>query len=269
MIITIRDGGTGVAGCWNLDMESRAGQMQRAGGSAPGHGRDLVNTSVPGRVDPGSMEEDIACALVAVSGEQSFSRVVQEAIGRALVRRGVATADLQTPPAHLYAAAVEALRLGSAADEIVNVVAACMDARSGHRVLPSYIDILRQVSRDELELLRNLPTLGRSTAVAHVNVILPTKQAAVVYRNVLPETLAAVCKFKDNIPQYVDNLARLGLLAIHLDAKARTSVYRTMANFSFVSAFLTQAPEGSRLAMSPSTIAITDLGEGLCRACFD
>lgn len=243
--------------------------MRRAGGSGPGHGRDLVNTSVPGRVDLGSIEETIASALVATSGEQSFSRVVQEAIGRALVRRGVVASDLQTPPGHLYAAAVEALRLGSAADEIVNVVAAYMDARSGHKVLPSYIDILRQVSRDELELLRNLPKLGRSAPATHVNVILPTNQAVVVYRNVLPDTLAAVCKFKDNIPQYVDNLARLGLLAVRLEEEARGNAYRAMAKFSFVRRFLAQAPEGSRLAMSPSTIAITDLGECLCRACFD
>lgn len=250
-------------------MEAPPGQPRQPGEAQTLQGRPLA---LPRKLEGGvavSIEEGVASAL-ALPGEDQALRVgVQEAIGKTLVRRGVTGADLQPPPANVYASAIEALRLGGSAEAIICVIAASMDARSGHRVLPSYLDILRQVSRDELELIRALPALGRSAPVSHVNVILPSSQAVVVYRNVLTESMASLCQYKDNIPQYVDNLARLGLVVVRLEEEARGHAYRAMAKFRFVRRFLAQAPEGSRLAMTPSTISITDLGEGLCRACFD
>ena len=185
------------------------------------------------------------------------------------MRRGVPAQHLQVPAKQLYEAAIDALRFTVAKDEIVNVVAACMDARTGHRVLPSYIQVIKEISRDELTLVCNLPGLGRSAPAAHVNIVLPTNQAVVVYRNVLPETLAEACMFKDNIPQYVDNLVRLGLVAVRSEDEARANTYRAMVRYGFIKRFLAAAPQGSRLAMTPSTLALTDFGEGLRSACFD
>jgi hypothetical protein len=214
------------------------------------------------------VDETNTSALALPTEDQALRRFVQDAIGRVLVRRGVTADDLRLPAKEVYEAAINALRFSAASEELINMIAACMDSRTGHRVLPSYVDVIKQVSRDELELVRHLPRLGRSVAIAHVNLILPTNQAVVVYRNVVPDQLAEKCTFKDNIPQYIDNLSRLGLVAARPEDEVGNSGYRSMARLKFVKRFLVGAPGGSRIAMSPSTIALTDFGEGLRSACF-
>jgi hypothetical protein len=262
-------GGAGLYGSWLLGMERRLSQGERPANAPASAGREIVSLSTAERMTPVTLEERIASAVALPSEDLTLRRFVQERIGKTLVRRAVREQDLQTPPKQLYSAAIEALRQGVASEEIINLMAASMDARTGHRVLPSYIDVLKQVGRDELQLLRNLPKLGRSTPMTHVNLVLPTSQAIIVYRNVLPEALADLCEFKDNIPQYVDNLTRLGLVAVRPEDEARTSSYRAMARLNFVKRYLVGSPKGSCIAMTPSTIALTDFGEGLCRACFE
>lgn len=216
------------------------------------------------------MIEDKIAAIAALPGEdRELRNFVLGAIGRAVVRRGVSPQDLQAPAKNVYAPAMEALRYVSAREELGNIIAATMDVRTGHRVLPAYVEVIKQVSNDELQIIRQMPKLGRSSPITHVNVVLPSNHSIVVYRNVVPEALAQFCAFRDNIPQYIDNLTRLGLISIKSDDEASASVYRSLARLKFVREFLDRAPEASRLAMTPLAIALTDFGEGLRQACFD
>lgn len=195
--------------------------------------------------------------------------LVQDAVSRVLVRRGIPASDLRAPDKQIYIAALDALRTTQATDAMMGVIAASMDARFGHRALPCYVDLLKQLSVDELALIRGLPDVGRSYPLTHVNLVLPSNHAIVVYRNVVPEDLAAACEFKDNIPQYVDNLVRLGILRVQEEDEGCRSAYRAMARLTFVRQFLSGSPHGSKIAMSPSAIALTDLGGGLRSACLD
>ena len=256
------------AGC-PASMESRTHSTVGPAGAltAVDHANGNLPSSRGNNLVP--VEETNASALAIPTEDQALRRFVQDAIGRVLVRRGVTADDLRLPAKEVYEAAISALRFSSASEELINLIAACMNSRTGHRVLPSYVDVIKQVSRDELELVRQLPKIGRSVPIAHVNLILPTNQAVVVYRNVVPDQLAEKCRFKDNIPQYIDNLTRLGMIAARPEDEVGNSGYRSMARLKFVKRLLVGAPGGSRIAMSPSTIALTDFGEGLRSACFE
>lgn len=228
-----------------------------------------VGASTTAKTERAAIEETMALAITLPTEDRALHAFVQEAVGKVLLRRGIPTADLQTPDKHIYVPAVDALRYASSAEAIINIIAASMCRETAHRVLPSYIELVKQISLDELELIRRLPKPGRSTPITHVNLVFPTNHVVMVYRNVLPEAVAATCEFKDNIPQYIDNLTRLGVMVFRPEDEASTSTYRAIARLKFVKQILAGAPEGSRIAMSPSAIALTDLGEGLRRACFD
>lgn len=257
------------ADLWAKVMDSRSGRTGRPGESPPAEVRALPAPSEGGRIEAALRDSNASTALALPTEDPAFRRQVQEALGQVLLRRRVPEHFLRSPEDQLYFSAIQVLRQGTHREEILNVLAACMDRRTGHKVLPSYVDVIRQLSRDELELVRHLPKIGRSAPITHVNVVLPTNQSVVVYRNVLPESYARLCMFKDNIPQYVDNLARLGLVVVRTEDEASANTYRAMARFPFVRELLRGAPEGSRLAMTPSIIARTDFGEGICQACFE
>ena len=187
----------------------------------------------------------------------------------AITRREVPQEKLRAPRADIFLPAVEALRYSNSRQEIANLVATNMDGRVAHTVLPSYIEVLKQISNDEIELLKLAPILGRFAPAADLLYVYSRGQTAVGYKHILPEFLAKACSVRSNIPQYVDNMMRLSLLERPVGEEADDEHYRTLGKFEFVQELKRTAPPRSRVAVGKGVIGVTDFGDQFRRACLE
>jgi hypothetical protein len=147
------------------------------------------------------------------------------------------------------------------------MLASSLDSRQSHRVLPSHIEVLKQLSRDEFELLKSLASTNRGSPSGHANIVTAQGLTSLLYRHVLVEDIARSVERTDNIPQYLDNLERLGLVSVSSRSSAPDSVYRTMASYRFLSQILEGTTQTGRIAISPHSVSLTDFGKCLRALC--
>ena len=186
----------------------------------------------------------------------------------ALNRREVAPADLTWPRLDIALPAIEAMRYSSLQQEFSNLIASSMDQRVASAVLPAYVELLKQLSPDEIDLLKAAPEYGRCFPTADIVYSYPTGQVLPVYRHVIPESLAGRCAFRANIPQYVDNLVRLNLLTRPNEREADDESYSALSTLSFVREFMVKAPPKSKPVLERGVLGLTDLGDIFRRLCL-
>lgn len=189
-------------------------------------------------------------------------------VSAALEQRGVSAGDLRAPRMDVMIPAIEALRYSDIRAAFATLIASSMDTRVAHTILPAYVEILKQLSADELALLRALPAPGRFNPIADVVFILPNEQIVSAYRNVLLSDLADRCLTPSNIPQYVDNLARLNLIYRPAGQQAADIAYRPLTRLAFVRALMNKAPDKSRAGIDKAVFGLSDLGESFRQACL-
>lgn len=189
-------------------------------------------------------------------------------VSSALEHRGVTASDLRAPRMDVVIPAIEALRYSDVRAAFATLIASSMDARTAHTILPAYVEILKQLSADELAVLRAMPAPGRFNPIADVVFILPNEQIVSAYRNVLPTDLADRCLTRSNIPQYIDNLARLNLIYRPTGQQAADIAYRPLTRLAFVRVLMRQAPDKARAGIDKSLFGVSDLGENFRQACM-
>ena len=186
----------------------------------------------------------------------------------ALTRRSVPAADLSWPRLDIALPAIEAMRYSSLQQEFCNLIASSMDQRVAPSVLPAYVELLKQLSADEIDLLKATPDYGLCMPVADLVYVYPTGQFQPAYRHVIPASLARRCSIKSNIPQYVDNLTRLSLLSRPPEQETDEAGYRLMPRLAFVRALAARAPSKARARFEKGALALTDLGDQFRRLCL-
>jgi len=194
--------------------------------------------------------------------------ILRQGVSAALARRQVPEEALCWPRPDIIAPAAEALRYSSLREEFANLIASSMDKRVAFSVLPAYVEVLKQLSPDEMALLREAPELGRVLPAADLLYCLPTGQVLTAHRHILPSRLAAVCAHRRNLPQYTDNLLRLNLLARPPGQSAGETAYRELQRLGFVRDLIRAAPPKSRAQLDHAVIGVTDFGDHFRRACL-
>lgn len=208
--------------------------------------------------------------LPALTGDSDelIRKFVSEAVSTALIARDIPRTELRLPRMDVVIPALEAARYSPIKDAFASLIAYSMDNRAAHRILPAYVEMLKQLSEDELVLLRDSPKLGRFTPIADVVYVLPNEQVVSAYRNVLPPAVVSACAHKDNVPQYVDNLIRLNLLYRPSTQEASDVSYRTLSKLPFVRDLMKAAPARAKAGLEKSVIGLSDLGDKFLRACL-
>jgi Abortive infection alpha len=205
---------------------------------------------------------------VLAASLESVRSQLRQTVSTALHRRRVPDAELVWPRPDIAVPAIEALRYSSLSQEFANLIASSMDRRTAYSVLPAYVEVLKQLNPDEVDLLKRAPAQGRFVPIADIVYVLPSEQVIAAYRNLITTNLAGVCTYPRNIPQYVDNLIRLNLLARPLGQQADEASYRTLIRQPFVKAVMKAAPPRSQAGLDKGVIGITDFGEHFRRACL-
>jgi hypothetical protein len=207
--------------------------------------------------------------LPRIAGDlETTQAMLRQLVSQALVRRNVPDAVVSWPKMNIAVPAIEALRYSDLPEQFANLIASSMDARTADAVLPAYVEVLKQLSQDEIELLKNTPDLGRFAPIVDIVFVFPNDQLLSGYRNILATTMAKACKLPRNIPQYIDNLCRLNLINRPSGQTADDASYKVMLRQPFVKDILKTAPAKSSPGYDKAVIGLTDFGDQFRRACL-
>jgi len=207
-------------------------------------------------------------ALATIWSLSDVKDFATEAVIDILAQRGVPRGELRPPDMDIVVPGIEALRYSPLRREIAALIATTMDAGASSQVLPAYLGLLKDLSRDEFNLLAALPPRERIVPVAHLTAEDPRGRSYTILRNLLSERLSRLCVHRDNIPQYVDNLRRLGL--VHAPSGISPpahQVYRDILRENEAHDGARLRRQGLRLRTGRDMIALTDFGEGFRAAC--
>lgn len=202
------------------------------------------------------------------SGRSPLDGKLRERVTRALYARGLDNRGFRPPSPEVLVPAAEAMRYAPGKQEMANLIASAMDPQFGSVVLPAHVDVLRQLTLDELALLRLTPPYGLSCVMADLVFILPSNQVVVAYRNIAPTHYAAACANPNNIPQYIDNLTRLRLIYGDDEEEQSDEMWRNTARVPFVRRLIARRPAGSKAGIRSWSMRLTDFGEQLRQACL-
>lgn len=126
--------------------------------------------------------------------------------------------NIVTPPAIIAGPAIESLRF--CGDDInlrelyANLLASSMDINTQDLILPSYVEILKNLSSDEALLLQIFIT-NESIPLIDIHGDLKEQIGSrIKYRNFSHINKIVNLKRPDLIPTYLDNICRLGILAM-------------------------------------------------------
>lgn len=194
---------------------------------------------------------------------------IRDAVDWALSRRSVSGVELVDQPPPVFNHALDALRHCQLRKELIFLLASSLEKSRFHRVLPSHVEILRQLTPDEYLLISNMLVSARGTPVGTASITAPNADAIVVYRHVVAETLSRQIEHRENIPQYIDNLLRLGLIEIRREPAGPEAIYRAFTRMDFLLKILEKAPHRSGLSITPNAAHLTDLGKNLRALCSD
>jgi len=222
--------------------------------------------------DAGTAVEKILAAasqLPANTGDRAaILDFVQTDVAQALKLRNVPGEDLDWPRSDILLPSLDAIRYSELRFAFANLVASAMDRRRSARLLPAYVELLKQLSRDEAKILLATPPPGRVFPSADLVFQLPSREVLVAYRHLVPGQIADACDCRANIPQYIDNLLRLSLIHQPSIQSADDATYRGLVSPPFVEEIRRRVPPGGRLVMDRRTLGITSLGEHFRQACL-
>lgn len=211
-----------------------------------------------------------ATASFLASPAQELAAFLEQDVGTALRQRGILPEQTQAPRKDLLLRTVDALRCSADAfrPHYARLIASSMDVSESIHVHPAWIEMLKQLTEDEIAFLVAFPPPGRVAISADLVIMLRSQEMMVAYRHIIPEKLAATCRHKSNIPMYVDNLIRLNLIHKPAAQQADHAAYQPLMALGFVEQLRDAAPRTARVNFDQSVLGITNLGEHFRRSCL-
>ena len=220
-------------------------------------------------VSPHEISSAIADASSEVWDLQRIHDFVAASVGEVLRRRSVPKRFIRAPELDIAVPAIEAMRYCGFRGELVSLIAASMDSRFSHRAHPAFVNILRQLTQDELRLLTVMPPSGEVVPLAHIHAQDTDGRSLSIRRNLLPAGLVGHCQVQEAIPTYIDNLLRLQLIAVPLETRIESDEpYKDIFREPAHQQALRQAYKLGKPRVTKSVLMMTDLGEHFCAVCL-
>ncbi len=211
--------------------------------------------------------------MSSLSGEVWDIRRIQDyltdTVNEILTLRHVPRGDTNPPGMEITVPAIEAMRYLPLRREIAALIATTMDARRCDEAHPAFLNILSQLTRDEIRLLDSLPGKDRILPIANLYVEVARKRTDVLYRNIVPQPLADVCSVKARIPKYIDNLRRLQLIEEPNDfAIPAGKLYAQIVSQRFCSEIVNQRGMRQKTRIERRVICLSDFGAAFRNVCI-
>lgn len=157
----------------------------------------------------------------------------------------------------------------------INLIKSCCDTRTAKGVLPSFIQILRQLTPDEAKILKCLflsNELHRQSPIIKVRAdfLDSAKGGNDITGLITPLYWKSECEFPDNGVVYLDNLQRLKLIEVDMNRHfIEINLYKEVETHPDVVKAIDEAnkiPERSSKIIR-GILKLTDFGQALCIAC--
>jgi hypothetical protein len=187
-----------------------------------------------------------------------------------LAVRSVPPEALSTPRLDIAVPAIEAMRYSALKREFALLIAATMDAETCDDAHPSFIEILKQLTHDEVRMIGALPDVGQVLPFANINYLDRSGRIMSSLRYVVPDHLARSCERRRALGGYIDNLLRLNLVAApsHLTI-SDDRYYRELLHQEFITEHQSKIPPNLKPSVDKKVLAITDFGHLFRKCCLD
>ncbi|MDD5290780.1 MAG: DUF4393 domain-containing protein [Patescibacteria group bacterium] len=177
-----------------------------------------------------------------------------------------------TPNLLVAGPVVESLRFAAHEETLrelyANLLATSIDSATAQNAHPGFVQIIQNMSPDEARVLKFFTTGGDKPLIdVRANV---KDGYRILYRNFSHIGKKAGCEHQQLLPNYLDNLCRLGLLEIppmvHIVAEG---LYEELESDKALDPIKKQveAKEGWTLSFNRKEISLTTLGKQFCLAC--
>lgn len=224
----------------------------------------------------GTVAKTVNVALAPVSalvwGYDQIKDFVDHKVTEKL--QNVPKENIVTPPPHVAGPALESLRYTGSIEELkelyANLLASSMDSATTKDAHPSFVEIIKQLSSEEAKLLTALISTEQEPALTIRNNREDNSGGRDQFRNftVLGEKVGV--KDYGRIPNYLDNLCRLGLLEIPASySLIGENTYKHLDEHPVVKAISESIDneEGRKSELVHKIIIVTGLGRQFINAC--
>ena len=153
--------------------------------------------------------------------------------------------------------------------EIAALIATSMDHENAEFAHPSFLNILQQLTKDEVRILHAFPDIGRVLPMAHLWLDLTGDHAKKLHRNIMPAAIANVCETKSRLPLYIDNLSRLQLIHQPDGVKIGDArIYSNLLRQGFCARILDKPNIRRNTTLERHSIALSEAGETFRKVCL-
>lgn len=178
--------------------------------------------------------------------------------------------DLTSPRPDISIPAIEAMRYSPLKHEIAYLIAATMDKTRVDETHPSYIEIIKQLTADEICLLSAFPDSENVIPLLNINYVDKGDRIKSSIRFIIPKAMADVCERKSSVPKYIDNLLRLKLLDMPSGLKITDrGYYRRLLNQPFLKNYQSLGASQLRPLLDRRVVRLTNFGSSFRDCCID
>jgi hypothetical protein len=201
--------------------------------------------------------------------EEQFIPALIERLGRVPKERIV------TPPLPVAGLALEAMRFTGAEpslrDLYAKLLATAMDRETAERAHPAFADIIRQLTPDEAKILSILSVLAMRPVISIYAFVGDGGAREEVLRHFSLLGMDGGCKYGHLVPQYLDNLCRLGLTVIPpMMRYPDLAVYEPLESHPEVMSVMAKiAADGKALLIEHQVLNVTAFGAQFLWSCVD
>jgi hypothetical protein len=184
--------------------------------------------------------------------------------------------NIQTPKPNIAGPTLEALRYTGHEESLremyANLLAASMNSQTASAAHPAFVEIIRQLVPDEAKLLAHICRVPRAPVIDLR--VRDTSPGASGYKTALTNfsTLPydAACEKPINGCNYIDNLCRLGLLAVEDSEYTASDAYDRAEQHSWVKALELQIGQvpNRKLEFGRKLARLTEFGRQFADVCL-
>lgn len=187
----------------------------------------------------------------------------------------VPSEEITTPPPNVAGPLLEALRYTGHDENLrelyANLLATSMQASEAKKAHPAFVEIIKQLTPDEAKIVQTIANNKIQPLIECVREIEGGSGSLRVFPKFSLIGYKSNCTYPEQTPEYLDNLARLGLIEIDLVSfYTAPGIYDELENHQFILELKASIESNPRLKFKimRGLFKLTDLGEQFCETCL-
>lgn len=226
--------------------------------------------STVGQTLQGATRVALAPLSALIWGYDKIAAYLDVAIPEYFAKRNISKEKIVSPDPSIAGPLVDAMRYNSHKVELremfTNLLGSAMNGDS-HDEHPAFVEIIKQLSSDECKILKFIQTDPKHPII-RLRLKLEAQQGEIdltPYFSVI--CFKAECQFPTKFPEYLNNLARLGLVDIYFDRFLTNDKFyeELRAHVSFPKIV---GADKERIVEKKNYFSLSEFGKKFCEVCI-